>query len=184
MKSYLLIGSGNRRAKVSGEPFEVPPTTIDIDMASKPDIIHDLDVMPWPLPGGMFDEIHCIDVLEHLGRQGDYRHWFALFSEIWRVLKTGGTFHCLAPRAGSVWALGDPGHTRIITEEQLVYLCQPAYSQVGITPMTDYRWCYSADFDVENVTYHKDHIEFRLKAIKPARDAADYVERFKEMVRG
>jgi hypothetical protein len=67
------------------------------------------------------------------------------------------------------WAWSDPGHTRIISRECLTFLCQPFYAQVGKTPMTDYRFCYRADFDIVHSHENGTTYEYGLKAIKPSR---------------
>lgn len=166
----LLIGSGNRCEKAFGGQFTAV-TTLDLDPTAKPDVVWDLNRLPLPFDNDVFDEVHAIDVLEHLGRQGDWRQWFAMFDEFYRILKPSGTFQCLAPRFDSVWAMGDPGHTRIITEQQLFYLHRPAYAQVGSTPMTNYMPYFTSDWDLTHREYLDHHLAFILTAIKPARSA-------------
>lgn len=144
----LLLGCGNSRAKkirVNGNPRWDALTTVDMDPASQPDITHDLESYPWPIDGE-YDEIHAYEVLEHLGQQGDYKQFFAFFSEIYRLLKPGGYFACSVPNPDSAWAWADPGHRRLITIEQMVFLSQEEYrKQVGVTTMTDYRWLWKGD---------------------------------------
>lgn len=121
--------------------------TCDMNADHSPDVVHDLETLPYPWPDGTFDEVHAYEVLEHLGRQGDFRSFFAQFQELWRILKPGGYLCGTSPAAGSPWLWGDPGHTRAIQPESFVYLSQEQYSkQIGVTAMTDYRFCYSGDF--------------------------------------
>lgn len=171
--------------------------TLDSNRAVEPDILADLNHDPWSiesavsdlimgkvvdvvdvLPGGddmeirenCFDEVHAYEVIEHLGRQGDYRAFFAFFTEVWRVLKPGGYLAGTCPSRYSSWLWGDPGHTRAILPETLLFLSQPAYSQCDDKgPMSDYRGVYAADFDrirsEDDRTLHR----FLLQAVKPAR---------------
>lgn len=164
----LLIGCGNRRSKVFGGDWR-EPVTLDLDPGVSPDVVWDLNNLPLPFADGSFDEIHCIDVLEHTGALGDWRFFFAQFDDFWRVLKPGGTFNCVAPRTDSVWAWGDPGHVRVITPEQMTYLHRPAYAQVGSTPMTDYRPYFVSDWNVARQEFWPHHFAFTLEAVKPAR---------------
>jgi len=121
-------------------------TTLDMSADHNPDVVHDLDVLPYPFDDNQFDEIHAYDVLEHQGKQGDWRFFFDQWSEIWRILRPGGYFCGICPKAMSPWAWGDPGHTRIISKECITYLSQDEYrKQVGVSPMTDYRPWYKAD---------------------------------------
>jgi SAM-dependent methyltransferase len=90
-------------------------------------------------------------------------------SEIWRVLKPGGFFVGTSPAWNSPWAWGDPGHTRIMSRECLIYLDQTEYRQIGHTPMTDYRFCYKADLEVVASEHNNGTYFYGLKAHKPAR---------------
>jgi SAM-dependent methyltransferase len=150
----LLIGCGNSREKRVRIP-EIPNEwsgdliTLDWDESCNPSVVHDLNIMPYPFDANMFDEIGAFEILEHCGTQGDYRFFFDQFSEFHRILKPGGYFLGTCPNWDSPWAWGDPGHTRIISPEALVFLSQEQYEkQVGETPMTDYRFCYEADFEL------------------------------------
>jgi hypothetical protein len=67
----LLIGCGNSRNNQVGEWTEL--VTIDHDPNCGADVVHDLEQYPWPFDDDTFDETHAYCVLEHLGRQGDYR---------------------------------------------------------------------------------------------------------------
>jgi len=125
--------------------------TCDINADHSPDVVHDLEVLPYPWPDDTFDEVHAYEVLEHLGRQGDWRSFFAQFSELWRILKPGGYLCGTSPAVGSPWLWGDPGHTRAIQPEHFVYLSQYQYQKQldgepgKRTAMTDYRFCWKGD---------------------------------------
>lgn len=169
----LLIGCGNRREKVMHLPGKEEWTdlvTLDIDPHAKPDVVHDLDVLPYPFADDQFDEIHASEVLEHCGRQGDWRFFLAQFAEFWRILKPGGVLCASCPSVASRWAFGDPGHTRLVQPESLLFLRQPNYDlQVGVTAMTDYRHAYHADFDIAFQDDDGESFRFVLKAVKPSR---------------
>ncbi len=169
----LLLGSGSRREKRLA--WNCPQdwtelVTLDLNPAHKPDVLWDLNDPSLPFDDDTFDEIHAYEVLEHTGRQGDWRFFFAQWSDFWRVLKPGGVFIGTSPAYRAVWAWGDPGHTRIVQQEQFVFLHQPSYTgQVGTTPMTDYRFVYKADFEPRALHTGVDTFEYVLEAVKPSR---------------
>jgi len=173
----LLAGCGSsrvRKLRPPGTPESwTKLVTLDMYAGHKPDIVHDLTQIPYPFEGNTFDEIHLYDVLEHLGQQGDYKCFFSQFEEFYRILKPSGWLMAVSPAPSSPWAWGDPGHTRIVGPECLVFLDQAEYTkQVGVTPMSDYRFCYEADFIVRHseVTQDLQHA-FALQAVKPSRIA-------------
>jgi len=169
----LLIGCGNSRRKKltftdSANWFDL--TTMDHDPNCGADVVHDLDTFPWPFEDDSFDEVHAYCVLEHLGRQGDYKSFFATFAEIYRVLKPQGVLYAICPRRTDPWAWGDPSHTRLIQPETIVFLDQTQYQrQVGVTPMTDFRWLWKGDFEPVGADDDGKDFKFALKAHKPPR---------------
>ena len=133
----LLAGSGantQKRMWLPGQEAWKELVTIDINPDHKPDVVWDLNNRPLPFDDDSFDEIHAYEVLEHLGQQGDWRGYFAEWSEWWRILKPGGHLYGSSPPWSNEWAWGDPGHTRIISNACLTFLVQPEYTkQIGKT---------------------------------------------------
>ncbi len=171
----ILLGCGSSRVKKLAWPGREDWSglvTLDFADTHKPDVVHDIASLPLPFADDSADEIHAYEVMEHVGQQGDWRFFFDQWTDIWRVLKHGGRFFGTSPHHSSPWAWGDPGHTRIVGAEQLTYLSQPNYAQVGITPMTDYRFCYRADFDLKHSSVNAaGQYEYVLEAMKPSRVA-------------
>lgn len=174
MKRELLIGCGRNLSKqLSNEENNTGwsnLTTLDINTDHKPDVVWNLEDMPFPFDDETFDEIHAYEVLEHTGRQGDYKFFFAQFEEFYRILKPDGLLCATVPHWQSVWAWGDPSHTRTIQLESLTFLNQQEYiNQVGKTPMSDFRYIYKADFEIVGYNTSEHNFAFILKAIKPSR---------------
>lgn len=170
----LLIGAGSnhtRQMNIVGGPREWRDlVTLDFNADHKPDVLHDLTKFPYPFPDDHFDEIHAYEVLEHMGGPGDWKFFFDQWAEFYRILKHGGVFFGHSPHHASPWAWGDPGHTRVVTIESLIFLNQQAYTeQVGNTAMTDYRFYYRADFEINHSELREETIYFILTAIKPSR---------------
>jgi hypothetical protein len=175
----LLLGCGNNRAKqmhLQGHEEWEGLVTVDIGQDCKPDVVWDLENIPLPFPENYADEIHAYAVLEHTGRQGDWRQFFAQFSDFWRILKPEGVMFVITSSWNSIQTWGDPAHSRIINSVTLAFLSQKMYAtQVGKTMMTDYREWYHADFDVIHVDESMDGLfGFAIRAIKgdDSREAA------------
>lgn len=170
----LLLGAGSKKDKrivYPGRPGDWEKlVTVDIEPNHGVDVVHDLNVTPWPFEADTFDEVHGYEVLEHLGQQGDVKSFFATFYEIWRVLKPDGILCATVPDWKSMWAFGDPGHTRLINAGSLVFLDQEEYhKQVGVTPMSDYRSWWLGDFVRVGQQVRGENFVFCLEAKKPRR---------------
>jgi hypothetical protein len=171
MKRELLIGCGSERSKrltCDNTQTWSNVTTLDYNADHKPDVVWDLtNKLGLPFNANEFDEIHAYEVLEHTGSQGDYKFFFWQFSDFWRVLKPGGYLLATCPSKTSVWALGDPSHSRILVKENLVFLSQKAYEEnVGKNSMSDFRNIYKANFEPAFVDEGPETFMFVLRAIK------------------
>ena len=168
-----MLGAGSSRQLLVQTPLAhetAEITTVDIVASHNPDVLWDLEVTPWPFKDDSFEEIHAYEVLEHLGHQGNAREFFSHFGEIYRILKPGGILAGSVPQWDSMWAWGDPSHTRVICEGSFAFLDQTEYTkQVGKTPMSDFRSIWKGDLQIDNLQKMGGRLFFYGQAHKPAR---------------
>ncbi len=79
---------------------------VDIIAGSSADLIHDLDVFPYPLAESSWDRIICRDVLEHVA------DFVRTMEEIWRVGRPGAMVEVSAPFMSSVNYFSDPTYSK------------------------------------------------------------------------
>lgn len=160
-KRSLLLGCGrDRRKKVALDDcrdWVGALTTLDMSPDVGADVVWDLEERPLPFEDETFDEIGCFDVLEHVGRQGDWRGWFDEMSEYHRILKPGGRFLALVPIGGD--ALADPGHTRMFHQNHFGFLTREFYDDnfAKGAPVTDYRWYITRWWTIECIFQTEGH---------------------------
>jgi predicted SAM-dependent methyltransferase len=58
---------------------------LDCTARSKPDVVHDLDLRPWPFSDNQFDKVYAFDVVEHL------TDTVAAMEEIHRICRDGAS---------------------------------------------------------------------------------------------
>ena len=140
-----MLGAGKRppaRALTSLNAKEVDEwVTLDLMENTNPDVLYDLTDLhaggELPFGDEEFDEIHAYQVLEHVGRQGDWRGFFKEFKEYWRILKPGGFMYISVPTLDTLWG-SDVGHTRHIGPGTLGPLTKHFYERNEKTCATDY----------------------------------------------
>jgi len=106
-EKVLHIGSG--KAALPGTK------TIDIIDFPEVDVVHDLDIFPWPFADNSYDLIFAHSVFEHLENQ------LKTMEEISRILKPGGRLVITVPYFRCVDAFTDSTHTHFFTTQSLNY---------------------------------------------------------------
>ena len=75
----------------------------------KPDVVWDLDKMPWPWGDMSIDHIFAAHILEHL------EDWWGALKECARILKPGGTVHIRVPDESETSAGTYRDHKHVIS---------------------------------------------------------------------
>ncbi len=81
------------------------------------DIVHDLEIFPWPFPDNCAEVLLISHLLEHI------KPWLTIdfMNEAWRVLKPKGLACIATPYAGSPSYWQDPTHINGFTEKTFEY---------------------------------------------------------------
>lgn len=112
--TYILeVGCGPER--LYPPPLSI---TLDINPAHNPDVVHDLEITPYPFPDNEFGAIYCLHVLEHI------RNFVPAVTELHRILKPGGSLFVEAPYFTGVHAHADPTHVRAFTARSFDYFLE------------------------------------------------------------
>jgi SAM-dependent methyltransferase len=103
----LDLGCGNKRR----------PGTIGVDFSDRfqPDVIHDLNVFPYPFESNSIDKIYLDNVLEHLDNP------LRVMEELFRITKDGAEVVVIVPYFRSRWAAIDMTHKTLFTVDSFAY---------------------------------------------------------------
>jgi len=129
---------------------------VDKVTACAPDVVLDIERVPWPWPDSSVEEVLLIHVLEHIGR--DAQTYFGVIKELWRVCRHGARIHIAVPHPRHDDFLGDPTHVRAIIPEGIALLDQRLNRRwleegAANTPLGLY---LGVDFEIEALHYDFD----------------------------
>lgn len=112
--SVLDAGCGSRKL----------PGAIGLDVSADTaaDVVHDLNVFPYPLDDGSFDHILMQDVIEHV------EHPIRVVEEMHRLLRPGGRLQLRTPHFSSSLAYGDPSHTHYFSAAAIRTFAEPGFA--------------------------------------------------------
>jgi SAM-dependent methyltransferase len=95
---------------------------LDASPDTAADIVHDLDVYPYPIADVSFDQILLQDVLEHVAEP------IRLFEELHRVARPRARIQLRTPHYSSVLAYGDPTHRHCFSTIAIRSLAEPRFA--------------------------------------------------------
>ncbi len=182
MKQILDLGCGNQ--KMEGA------IGIDINPNTNADIIHDLNIFPYPFEESTFDEIYVDNVIEHLDNV------VKVMEELHRISKPDGIIVIKVPYFRSRYAYIDPTHKHHFTVNSFSYFDPnhihhklynysealfettkivfnenfPKKGIAGILKGSFLHFCYKYPAFYEHHLSHffpLDELTFHLKSIKP-----------------
>src|SRR3989338_7737719 len=120
MKKIILnLGCGRTRI----------PDSLGVDIrkiGTYVDIVHDLDLLPYPFNNNSVNEIHMYHVLEHVHEP------LKKMEELYRILKLGGLVYLRVPHFSSMGAFSDITHIRPF-----------GYTSFGVLEEEDYHHFYN-----------------------------------------
>jgi hypothetical protein len=144
---------------------------IDKQAACGPDLVLDLEHVPWPFDDGSIDEVFACHVLEHLGQSPEV--FLGIMRELYRVMKTGATARIIVPHPRSDDFLTDPTHVRPITDRTLQMFSKARNRETlalgsADTPLGIY---LDIDFEIASLTFElRPEFKTRLNKGKSAED--------------
>lgn len=144
----LNLGCGNQHL----------PGWLNVDRfaAAQPDLVFDLESLPWPWPDDAVDEVLLRHVLEHVGRDTDT--FLGIMRELYRVCAPGAQVRIVVPHPRHQDFLQDPTHVRPIVPEMFLHwslTVNRQWQQQGLpgTPLAQY---LGVDFGIVAVTLRLD----------------------------
>jgi SAM-dependent methyltransferase len=88
----------------SGRKYLADAVNVDHQASTNPDLVHELNAIPWPLPDNHFETVLLADSLEHL------EDVVATMEEIHRVCRHGAVVRITTPHFSSANSFTDPTH--------------------------------------------------------------------------
>jgi len=131
-KKKLILGSAGKVAKDA--------ITLDIDPNHEPDLVHNLNIFPWPFNNDQFTEIICHHVIEHLNDLSP------VMNELHRICSPEGVIYIEVPHH-TAWCANVPEH-----KLRFNYFAFDGYIATGIT-----KWMTGVKFELldRKITFHR-----------------------------
>ena len=126
---------------------------VDNQIRCQPDMIVDLEELPWPFESNSADELVLCHVLEHLGETRDI--YLRIIQEIYRVCQHEAKLIITVPHPRHDDFMIDPTHVRPILPEQFSMFSKRqnrnwSSEGYGNTPLADY---LDVDFEVTDTQW-------------------------------
>ncbi|MFA5146546.1 MAG: class I SAM-dependent methyltransferase [Candidatus Omnitrophota bacterium] len=108
-KKILDLGCGNRK-------FE-KATGVDRSPNTAADIIHDLDIFPYPIEDDTFDIVICRHSIEHI------LYICKAMEEIYRITRPNGSVIIVYPHFSAIGCYSEPEHFHALSYSAFEFFC-------------------------------------------------------------
>lgn len=128
--NVLNVGCGNR----------IIPGAVNHDRVkhrAEVDVVHNLNVLPWPFEDSSFEKIVALAVLEHLDID-----LVASLNECHRILAPGGELVIKLPLQDGSNAYDDPTHRWFFTLRSLDQFCTETERGKAYSFYTPFKWAF------------------------------------------
>ncbi len=95
---------------------------IDFSPDTDADVVHDLDLFPYPFEDASFDQVLMQDVLEHVAEP------IKVMDELHRICRPAARIQLRTPHFSSLLAYSDPTHRHYFSAEAIRSLAQPRFA--------------------------------------------------------
>ena len=160
---------------------------VNVDKSSyyKPDLIHDLEEIPYPFEDSSVDEIILSHVLEHIGQ--DPKVFNKIIKELYRICKNSSIIHIYLPHPRHNDFISDPTHVRPITVLGLQLYDKELNEkwQKNKTSNTPLALINSVNFKIENTRYDLDPKYSKLLKDKEITEEKlrEFIEQYNNVVK-
>lgn len=149
---------------------------VDSDPGCEPDVLHDLEVFPFPFEDSVAEEIGMVHMLEHIAP--DPKNYLKFWQEIYRICKNDAKIIIEVPYWKHENFFHDPTHVRAITPITLAMMDQVRNQKDMINggKETKLGLKLNIDFELLDVRHATDALNgttftchYLLRCVKPGR---------------
>jgi ubiquinone/menaquinone biosynthesis C-methylase UbiE len=161
MKLNLGCGFNKQSGYINVDKFD----------ACRPDLLMDVESLPWKFDSNEVDEVLFNHSLEHMGQNADT--FLGIIKELYRVCKSGAKIQINVPHPRHDTFFGDPTHVRVVTPDMLALFSKKEnrrWQQTGV-PNTPLGLYLDVDFElryIENVLEQRYLTALQTKQISEA----------------
>jgi len=127
---------------------------VDLSPACEPDLVLDMETLPWPWADDSVDEVLFNHSLEHAGAQTSV--FLGIIRELYRVCRPGAVVLINVPHPRHDFFLDDPTHVRAITPQSLALFdrqLNDEWKRTGSSAATPLAHYLGVDFRIVHTTF-------------------------------